>query len=185
MRSSPSPRCTARCADAGPRATLVAPSALTTLVAPPAPTTLAAPSALTTLVAPPAPTTLVAPPAPTTLVAPSAPTVLAVAALGALLGLAACGHDTDPHCDRSFLRYDNFGAPFLVNWCRACHSAGLPPDMRQLAPANVNFDTLAEIRTWSSRIDYTTAHGTSMPPAGGPSPDERDMLGEWLRCGAR
>ncbi|TMQ08546.1 MAG: hypothetical protein E6J90_40155 [Deltaproteobacteria bacterium] len=100
------------------------------------------------------------------------------------LALAGCGADTDPSCDRSFLRYDNFGAPFIANWCRACHSAEVPPDMRQEAPVGVNFDSPREIRAWSYRISVTTGVIDSMPPAGGPSPAERQMLVEWLGCGA-
>jgi uncharacterized membrane protein len=109
-------------------------------------------------------------------------TVLAAVLAAALAG---CGADTDPTCDRSFLRYDNFGAPFLLDWCSACHSAALPVDMRQQAPADVNFDTRADIARWSLAIRSTTGVGTSMPPEGGPSDAERHMLVEWLDCGAR
>jgi len=111
----------------------------------------------------------------------AAPVRVAVAVVGAL---AACGTDTDSACSASFLRYSNFGAPFIANWCRACHSAELPPDMRQQAPIDVNFDTLDDIRAWSRPIALTAGDGTSMPPAGGPSADERQMLVAWLRCGA-
>jgi uncharacterized membrane protein len=106
------------------------------------------------------------------------------AAAACLLAALACGTDTDPRCDASFLRYDNFGAPFIVSWCRACHSATVPPDMRQQAPVDVNFDTLDEIRAWSPSIDRLAGEGVAMPPAGGPSADERAMLTQWLRCGA-
>lgn len=85
---------------------------------------------------------------------------------------------------RMLLRYDNFGAPFIVNWCRACHSADTPPGMRQQAPADINFDNLSEIRHWSLQIRITAGQGGSMPPAGGPSAEERRLLVEWLGCGA-
>jgi len=107
-----------------------------------------------------------------------------LAAWIAWLALAGCGADTNPECVQSFLRYDNFGAPFMVNWCRSCHSASLAADMRQQAPAEINFDSLSEIRHWSLAIGRSTAQTASMPPAGGPSVTERDMLMEWLRCGA-
>jgi uncharacterized membrane protein len=111
---------------------------------------------------------------------------LAALALTAAAATAAvaCGADTDPRCDRSFLRYANFGAPFIVSWCRACHSAALAPDARQDAPVDVNFDTLDDIRRWSPRITLRAGLATTMPPAGGPSADERALLVEWLRCGA-
>src|ERR1044071_448409 len=87
---------------------------------------------------------------------------------------SGCGADHNPECAHSFLRYDNFGAPFMANWCRSCHSAGLPADMRQQAPADVNFDTLGEIRRWSLAIERSTAERTTMPPAGGPALAERE-----------
>lgn len=87
-------------------------------------------------------------------------------------------------CAQSFLRHDNVGAPFIANGCRACHSADTPPGMRQQAPADVNFDNLSEVRRWSFQIRITAGQGSSMPPAGGPSAEERQMLVEWLGCGA-
>lgn len=107
-----------------------------------------------------------------------------LAACAVWLALAGCGADTDPACARSFLRYDNFGAPFIADWCRSCHSAALPADMRQQAPAEINFDNLSEVRHWSIAIARSTAETTAMPPAGGPSRGERALLAEWLRCGA-
>lgn len=116
---------------------------------------------------------------------PSAAVRAALAAVIAVIALApACGADTDPTCAQSYLRYDNFGSPFIINWCRACHSADAPPDMRQQAPADINLDSLSEIRRWSLQIRVTTGEGSSMPPAGGPSAEERRMLVEWLGCGA-
>jgi uncharacterized membrane protein len=117
---------------------------------------------------------------------PSLARIVALALAAAPAWAPACGGDTDPRCDQSFLRYDNFGAPFLANWCRACHSAELPADMRQQAPASVNFDDLADVRAWSGRIRFTAGapDAATMPPAGGPSPGERAMLVEWLGCGA-
>jgi uncharacterized membrane protein len=99
------------------------------------------------------------------------------------IALAACGNDTDPKCD-AHLTYENFGAPFIDNWCRACHSVTLPAGMRQMAPTGMDFDTLDEVRAWSVDIDATSGHGSTMPPAGGPSQAERELLVQWLRCGA-
>jgi len=115
--------------------------------------------------------------------------------------LAACGTElpasddqpnhepeqVDPSvCDTSYLDYDNFGAPFVINWCRGCHSDAVPAGMRQKAPLDANFDTLAQVRTWSPKI-ATRATGTTpnMPPAGGPTQQERQLLAEWLACGAK
>ena len=95
--------------------------------------------------------------------------------------------EVDPNvCDTSYLDYDNFGAPFVINWCRGCHSSAVPVAMRQKAPADANFDNLDQVRMWSERIAVRAA-GTvpNMPPAGGPSEEERLLLAEWLACGAK
>ena len=110
-----------------------------------------------------------------------------------VLTLASCGTDQDngetPHtvdaCDTSYLRYENFGAPFTLDWCRGCHSQAIPMTMRQKAPVDVNFDTIDDIRHWQHQI-LIQATGTTpkMPPAGGPPGDERVLLAEWIGCGA-
>jgi uncharacterized membrane protein len=58
--------------------------------------------------------------------------------------------------------------------------------MRQNAPLGVDFDDLDRVRDYAPRIDVRAA-GTppTMPPAAGPSPEERAMLAEWINCGAR
>jgi uncharacterized membrane protein len=117
--------------------------------------------------------------------------------------LAACGTDSMPRdgdgsgsnepevvdpnvCDDSYLDYDNFGAPFVINWCRGCHSSAVPAGMRQKAPAGANFDNLDQVRMWGDRIaGRATGTQPNMPPAGGPSEQERKLLAEWLACGAQ
>jgi uncharacterized membrane protein len=118
--------------------------------------------------------------------------------LAIAIALVACGTDSVPRgdddpipvdpeqCETSFLRYDNFGEPFTLDWCRGCHSTAVPATMRQNAPIEVNFDTLDQIRTWSERIAVRAASMTpTMPPAGGPTLDERTLLAEWIACGSQ
>lgn len=119
--------------------------------------------------------------------------------LALVVALAACGNDVatqvgddeppppDPDaCETSFLDYGNFGAPFVVNWCRGCHSSAVPAGMRQRAPLDVNFDTEADVRLHAERIRVRSTGATpTMPPAGGPSAEERALLAEWLACGAK
>ena len=114
--------------------------------------------------------------------------------------LAACGNDIgsepvipdddDPlpvsKCETSFLDHDNFGAPFVANWCRGCHSSAVPMNMRQKAPIDVNFDDEGDLVVWAERIKIR-ASGTkpTMPPAGGPGEEERALLAEWIDCGLK
>jgi hypothetical protein len=83
------------------------------------------------------------------------------------------------------LTYQSFGGPFFSNYCTGCHSSKQSAENRRGAPAGVDFDTLGGIRAHAARI-YARAgdHNTTMPPAGGPSADQRTQLGDWLACGA-
>ncbi len=112
--------------------------------------------------------------------------------------VAGCGNDTmtgddDPPpppppdvCETSYLDYQNFGQPFALDWCRGCHSASLGEGQRQKAPLGVDFDTIADVQHWKERITLRAAGTTpTMPPAGGPSEQERELLVEWLGCGAK
>jgi cytochrome c5 len=85
----------------------------------------------------------------------------------------------------SFLSYQNFGAPFFSQYCTGCHSSQVPLAMRHDAPEGVDFETLDKIREHMDFIYMDAADGyTKMPPAGGPHPEDRMRLGEWLACGA-
>lgn len=93
--------------------------------------------------------------------------------------------DDRPCPDDSFLTFENFGAMYLLNYCTGCHASGLPADQRQGAPVEVNFDDIADVRQWSGLIWGRAAdQNTTMPPLGVPGADERELLGEWLACGA-
>jgi hypothetical protein len=95
------------------------------------------------------------------------------------------GPPPDP-CADTALTYDNFGEPFMLDWCRGCHSAGVPEGMRQGAPIDLNFDTLEQI-AFEAPIIKAMAGPTMpmMPPSGGPSVEERELLTEWIDCGTR
>lgn len=85
-------------------------------------------------------------------------------------------------CDREPpLTYDNFGKGFLGLHCTGCHSSLLKPEQRNLAPEGVDFDTLKGVLTWAERIEDRTLAQT-MPPSGGPTPEELDRVAEWLAC---
>ncbi|MGE0397255.1 MAG: hypothetical protein AB7T06_11085 [Kofleriaceae bacterium] len=122
---------------------------------------------------------------------------LATLVLSALAGvlvavLSACGTDyappstlPDDTCEQSILTYDNFGELFMLDWCRGCHSSALPEGMRQDAPLALDFEDLETIRELAPMIAAkATGPMPVMPPAAGPSDDERALLAEWLACGA-
>lgn len=115
----------------------------------------------------------------------------------ALLGLlAACGGDdgpppsatstgpaVDPYDDCD-LDWERDVAGFFDNWCAPCHSEAIPPEWRQGAPEGVDLDSLDDVRLWAERV-RATALGDApvMPPAGGTSQAERDLVTAWLDCG--
>ena len=123
---------------------------------------------------------------------------LAVLVASALLGviaalLTACGTDYTPPntilpedtCDESILTYQNFGELFMLDWCRGCHSSALPEGQRQGAPIHLDFEDVDTIRELAPTIAAkATGAMPVMPPAAGPSADERALLAEWLACGA-
>lgn len=85
----------------------------------------------------------------------------------------------------SLLSADNFGMPFLLTWCAGCHSAALDADERAGAPVGIDLDSIEGAREHLQRIYVRTAmDDATMPPAGGPTADERARLGDWLACGA-
>ena len=123
------------------------------------------------------------------------------AALAGLLGLIGCGAGSStgdgdgPSTDGtlegrdcpedSFLTYANFGSAFFSEYCTGCHSAQLPPRMRQEAPEGIDFETLDKVRAQAASIYLRAADEYDlMPPVGGPSSEARELLGEWLACGA-
>lgn len=93
------------------------------------------------------------------------------------------GRDCPPD---SFLDATNFGMPFITTWCTGCHSSDLVGDTeRQMAPPEYDFDSLDAIRSSVLMVYLNAADAhEDMPPAGGPSAEERELLGDWLACGA-
>ncbi len=113
------------------------------------------------------------------------------------VALAACGGEEEgpasewsslqerPCPEGSVLDWENFGAPFLQNWCTGCHSADVAGPARYGAPVGIDLETPASARHHAARIWARAADGNeTMPPAGGPGAEERRLLGEWLACGA-
>jgi uncharacterized membrane protein len=103
----------------------------------------------------------------------------------------AIGPESGATCpDNSTLSYDNFGKDFMSKYCLRCHSTKVTGAARMMAPADHNFDTLAEIALLAEHIDQYAAAGPASTnvkmPKNDPKPsmDDRMKLGEWLACGA-
>lgn len=108
-----------------------------------------------------------------------------------LAGCPSEGDDSTPvvtedaFCaDAPTVTWETFGAGFLTENCRTCHSAGTPD--RHDAPEGVDFDTVEEAWTWGARIlERTLAEDVEqlMPPMGGLTEDDKYLLEVWLTCG--
>lgn len=75
--------------------------------------------------------------------------------------------------------YENFGEAFFATYCVECH--GGPNGYSSRA-----FVTVQSIRDQRDRVFLNSAaDNTYMPPGpDGPSEAERNMLADWLACGA-
>lgn len=124
--------------------------------------------------------------------------LVALLSIGAA-GFIACGGDHDHEEGKETgatcpttqtLTYENFGKAFMMTYCLRCHSESVTGAARMNAPADHNFDTVADIKTLAEHIDEHAGSGpkatnTEMPPSGTkPSIDDRKKLSEWLACGA-
>ncbi|HEU4730012.1 MAG TPA: cytochrome c [Kofleriaceae bacterium] len=74
----------------------------------------------------------------------------------------------------STLTYENFGSTLIADNCLACHAAKQRPTLATQAAVQAN----------KAAIINVAVTGTKMPSNGSMSIDERQMLGEWLACGA-
>ncbi|MEM7152499.1 MAG: hypothetical protein AAF799_06620 [Myxococcota bacterium] len=86
--------------------------------------------------------------------------------------------------DTELVTYENFGDAFIRNWCRGCHSSELTGDARSGAPEGIDFDDRDDVEALADRIEArASGDSPTMPPAGGPSPEELDLLEQWLAAG--
>jgi len=118
--------------------------------------------------------------------------MLAIAPLAALALAGAVGacapEEEDPLCGRDVpLTYDGWGQTFLDTHCNGCHSSLVPDAQRRGAPPGVDFDTYGGVLQFVERIDDRVIvapqeERSQMPPGGGPTEEELQMLHEWLEC---
>ena len=138
----------------------------------------------------------------------SIPSIALLTAIPLLLGHTSsdgggCCAGADAECElgpltettcppASTLTYASFGEPFMTTYCVACHDSQKTGADRNGAPAFHDFDTQVGVQRVLNHIDQTAAVGpaatnTVMPPdeeAAIPTLAERELLAEWLACGA-
>jgi hypothetical protein len=90
----------------------------------------------------------------------------------------------------SSLTYANFGQAFMTSYCTRCHSSTLSGAARMGAALYHDFDTQLGVQQVAGHVDQTAGSGPestneAMPPDGAkPTLAEREMLAEWIACGA-
>jgi hypothetical protein len=64
----------------------------------------------------------------------------------------------------SGLTYANFGQAFFGAYCTRCHASTVTGAARNGAPIDHNFDTLAGVQPWTSRIDALAGENPTGSP---------------------
>lgn len=119
------------------------------------------------------------------------------AALSVLVLLAGCnesifGPPTESVCPppaEQTLTWENFGQPFMTDYCTDCHDSKKRGADRNGAPSFHDFDSVYGVRAVWEHVDETSAAGPAAVNDGMPEDDpkptleERYKLGEWLACG--
>jgi uncharacterized membrane protein len=105
--------------------------------------------------------------------------VLAIAGLAIAIRPSEGGHATTEHV--SFARVKRI----VAERCAACHSAN--PTRVQSAPLGIELDTPEEIQARAKDIERVAVETTAMPLGNATkmTQAERDLLGAWIRQGAK
>ena len=83
--------------------------------------------------------------------------------------------------DAPVLTWNNFGQGFVTEHCQACHAS--TAEERNGAPSDVVFDTREETLARADQLLARAAGAdATMPPRGGVSDDDKEMLEIWLQC---
>jgi hypothetical protein len=85
-------------------------------------------------------------------------------------------------CDEvPVVTWETFGEGFLRTHCQGCHASAASD--RRGAPEAFVFDTPEDAARFRSAIlRSVTAEPPRMPPAGGPSDEDRERLRIWIEC---
>ena len=89
--------------------------------------------------------------------------------------------EVDPCDDAPLVNWNNFGGAFMTESCTGCHHSEVPD--RYGAPEGINFDTRELVWAQRGMILYTaTGDEPAMPPQGGTTDMDRQLLEYWLNC---
>ncbi|MEZ4238569.1 MAG: hypothetical protein R3F59_20925 [Myxococcota bacterium] len=80
------------------------------------------------------------------------------------------------------LTYESTGKALIARHCLSCHSVYQREALRGGAPPGSDFDTWDDVLAWAEPIVARAVDTDGMPPAATMTADERDLLGEWMRC---
>ena len=97
--------------------------------------------------------------------------------------LLACTQQTEETCESQY-SYEYEGHALIRTYCTSCHSQHLQGEKRYGTPPGIDFDTLEGIRQWSTSSAHRVFDLKDMPPGGGMSDQDREILASWLRCNA-
>ncbi|MBA2321985.1 MAG: hypothetical protein H0V89_12620, partial [Deltaproteobacteria bacterium] len=94
-------------------------------------------------------------------------------------------------CASSELTWDSWADGFFTTWCTPCHSGTVTGEMRKGAPLRADFDDYAAVAYFLPAIAIAVAqedpldpYPPRMPPGGGVPAATKDLLAEWMACGA-
>jgi uncharacterized membrane protein len=88
----------------------------------------------------------------------------------------------DTCAEEPTVTWADFGQGFMLGYCQPCHASTAVD--RHGAPADVVFDTEADVAARVEAIRLRTLGDTpTMPPGGGVPEGDRELLRIWLECG--
>ena len=88
--------------------------------------------------------------------------------------------DTGICADAPVVTWENFGNGFVNERCQSCHAS--TSLARYGAPESITFDTKEETLALQDRILDRVVDSESMPPEGGVTDDDLELLQLWLVC---
>ncbi len=99
--------------------------------------------------------------------------IVSVLALSACTGASSTGIEPTECSQESTLTYENFGKDVIANHCLECHDTEGP-----------RLTSVDQIRLHADEILQEAVYTDAMPEDSSMPLMQRELLGEWLSCGA-